>query len=494
LLGDAIWSIFPRVGALLSVPGPRPIPFLGAKAGLIRFGLDPLAHIERLFDKYGPVVALVRNRGTRIVSTQSSPGTVFFYGPDLNLPFLTEHEQFHKCALSGPLYPDPPFTERKQPLTRLLTGLFHVNGQEHRKHRRLLLPAFHKSRIESYRDSMVQLTQEVLQRLSPGVRDLRQDLVELSLRIATTTLFGEDVGVAGRRIARDWQRWLELFRMAAAVPLDLPGMPYRDFLELSRSIDEKSAELIATRRRTGARGADMLSMLLDTTDESGNTLSDDELIGHASVIFAAGHETSAGALSWTLLLLSQHPKVAAELVEELQQVLQGEPPRVDQLSKLPLLDRVVKESLRILPPVPFNHRICPEDCELGGYALPRGTELLSSIYRTQRMPDLYPEPNRFKPERWEKLEPGPYSYNPFGTGPRMCIGATFALMEIKIVLAMLLQAYRFELVPGSRIHRFLSITMSPRPGLPMRLHRQDNRFERSARDIRGNVRDMVDFT
>jgi cytochrome P450 len=482
------------MGQPRSIPGPKPHPVFGTLGRLARFALDPLLYTERLFQTYGPIAALVEGRSTRIVSTEPhAPGTFFFYGPELNRPFLTEHETFHKCALAGPLYPTDPEKPRTRPLTRLLTGLFHVNSAEHRRHRRLLMPAFHKSRIESYRDDMVAITRSAMQNLKPGtVADIRPVLTDLTLRVATKTLLGEDVAERGYEIAREWQRWLQLFRNAAALPFDAPGTPYRAFLDVSHSIDGKAATLIRERRSSPARGSDILSMLLDSTDEHGERLSDDELVGHASVIFAAGHETSSNALCWTLFLLSEHPAVLADLVDELDAVLHGAPPRLEDLARLSLLESVVKESLRILPPVPFNHRICAETTELGGYRVPRGAEVISSIYRTQRLPDLYPEGDRFRPERWASLDPGPYSYNPFGAGPRMCIGATFAMMEIRIVLAMLLQAFRFELVPNARIDRFVSITMSPRQGLPMQIHAQDRRFPvgHTSR-VRGNVRQMV---
>jgi cytochrome P450 len=482
--------------SVLSLPGPEPTKILGVNGRFLRFALDPLRYASELFERYGRIAVLVRGRTSRrIVSTERNvPGTVFLYGPELNRQLLTGHEEFHKCALSGPLYPSEPVSERKQPLTRLLTGLFHVNGQEHRQHRRLLMPAFHKSRIETYRDEMVEITESALQSFEPGsVRDVCPDLMELTLRVATKTLFGADLGEQGVSVGRDLHHWLNLFRLSAALPWDGPFVPYRRWLEVSRSIDDKLVRLLAERRKTGVRGNDMLSMLMEARDEDGARLSEDELIGHAGVIFAAGHETSSNALAWTLVLLSQHPQIMSDLYDELSGVLRGDAPRVDQLSSLPLLDRVVKESLRILPPVPFNHRIVGRDTELGGHVLPRNTEVLSSIYHTQRMPEYFENASKFMPDRWLSIDPGPYVYNPFSTGPRMCIGATFALMEIKIVLALMLQRYRLELLPNSRINRYLSITMAPRPGVRMRIHEQDRAFRKSARSVRGNVREMVDF-
>lgn len=479
----------------LAVPGPAPLPLLGGVGRLLSFLHDPLRYAGELFDRYGHIAVLVRGRPTRIVSTERGvPGTVFLYGPELNRQLLTGHDEFNKCALTGPLYPEEPPNERRQPLLRTMTGLFHVNQQEHRQHRRMLMPAFHKTRIETYRDAMVEIVESVLSTFRPGeVRDICPDMMELTLRVATKTLFGADLGEQGVSVGHDLHRWLRLFRLGAALPWDVPFTPYRRWLDLTRTIDQKMVRILADRRASGVLGNDMLSMLIQTRDEAGARLTEDELIGHAGVIFAAGHETSSNALAWTLLLLSQHPQILRDLHDELQGLLRGDAPRVEQLASLPLLDRVVKESLRILPPVPFNHRIVGTDTELGGYLLPRNTEILSSIYHTQRMPEHFAEPSRFFPDRWLSEDPGPYVYNPFSAGPRMCIGATFALMEIKIALAMFLQRYRFELLPNSRVDRYISITMAPRPGVRMRVHSQDGAFERSARSLRGNVLEMVSF-
>jgi cytochrome P450 len=232
--------------------------------------------------------------------------------------------------------------------------------------------------------------------------------------------------------------------------------------------------------------------LLEARDEAGTALSEDELIGHAGVIFAAGHETSSNALSWTLFLLAQHPRVMADLCDELTAKLRGGAPSFEDLADLPLLDHVVKESLRLFPPAPLNHRITARDSELGDYRIPSGTEILSSIYHTHRIPELYADPLRFRPERWTSLDPGPYAYNPFSAGPRMCIGATFAQFEIKIVLAILLQRFRLELVPNQRIDRYFGITLAPTPRVLMKILRTDRAFPRAA-PVHGNVHGMVDL-
>jgi cytochrome P450 len=478
--------------ASLTVPGPRALPLLGATAEVARFLWDPIGAVGRLFRLYGPITSLVVGARTRLVSTEPDvPGTVFLYGPELNRALLTNHADFHKCGLPGPLYPQEPVSPRKRPVTRMLTGLFHVNESAHKEQRRLLMPAFHRSRIESYRDEMVATTEALLSKYRPGTtRDIRPDMMEVTLRIATATLFGNDLGEDGLRIGRALEEWSVVFRSAAILPLDVPGAPYRRWLDLAHQIDAGIHRVIDEKRKHPGAGNDMLSMLLDAQSEDGTRLSEDELVGHAGVIFAAGHETSSNALSWTLFLLAEHPRVMADLCDELSGKLHGGAPTFEDLSDLVLLDRVVKESLRIFPPAPMNHRVTARDSELGDYFIPAGTEILSSIYHTHRMPDLYPDPLSFRPERWVGLDPGPYAFNPFSAGPRMCIGATFALFEIKIVLALLLQRFRFELVPNQRIDRNFTITMAPAPRVLMRVQRPGRAFA-SAAAVRGNVHEMV---
>ena len=483
-----------RTADPLNVPGPRALPVLGGSAEIVRFLLDPLEFVGRLFQEYGPIVALVVGSPTRLVSTEPGvPGTLFLHGPEWNRALLTNHVDFHKCALTGPLYPQAPITPRTRPLTRTLTGLFHFNEQAHREQRRLLMPAFHRSRIESYRDEMVAVVEGLLAEYRPGtLRDIRPDMMHVTLRIATATLFGTDLGEVGLQLGRDLESWSATLRGAAIFPFDLPGTPYRRWLDLSHAIDARMLEVIRDKRADPGVGRDMLSMLIEARDEHGGPLSEDDLIGHAEVIFAAGHETSSNALSWTLFLLAQHPRVLSDLCDELLGTLRGDAPTFEQLVQLPLLDRVVKESLRLFPPAPLNHRVTARDTELGQYRIPKGTEILSSIYHTHRMPELYPDPLCFRPERWVGLDPGPYGYNPFSAGPRMCIGAAFAMFEIKVVLSMLLQRFRLELAPNQRIDRYFGITLAPAGRVMMHVQRPGRAFARRA-PVHGNVRGMVDL-
>jgi cytochrome P450 len=214
-------------------------------------------------------------------------------------------------------------------------------------------------------------------------------------------------------------------------------------------------------------------------------MSDTDLLGQALILIAASYENVTSALTWTLFLVAQHPGVAADLCDELGDVT----PTAERLTRLPLLEGVVKESLRVLPPVPFTVRVASCDADLGGVALRPGDRVACSIYVTHHQADLFPDPERFDPHRWSGIAPGPYEYLPFGAGPRFCIGAPLATAEIKVALGMILQRWRPSVVPGTRIDRQVRITMSPRRGLPMILHPQDRRFR--AVEVRGNVHAMV---
>lgn len=510
-------------GRFTSAPGPDPIPLLGALPLLVRYAQDPIGNTTRLFKQYGNIVSLVR--APIRMMTPFGNGVVLVNGAPFNREVLTNHERYHAYALPGTYYPTDERLaaaksderERLQPIRRTLTGLFHVNGDEHRRHRRLLQPAFAKTRIDAYRDDMVAIASSLFDewRVDEG-RDMHSEMTELTLRIATKTLFGADAGERGVHLARMMQQWLvTMFSLGMLLRVDwgprvlegmgVPTTPYRRWLDLTRKIDDETESILEQKKKDVeallAKGEaippDMLSMLIAARDEDGSALDHDELVGHTGVIFAAGHETSTNALSWTLFLLAEHPRIANDLVDELTGLLKGEAPTVEQLGKLPLLDAVVKESMRILPPVPLHPRLVAEDHELGGHFLPAHTEMFLSIFHMHHDPAVFPQPRRFDPSRWATIKPSVYEYNPFSAGPRMCIGAAFALMEIKIALAMLLQRFRVEMPSSSRLDHRVAITMAPRQGLPMIVRRADQAWRAPIRTraasaaVRGSIRDLV---
>jgi cytochrome P450 len=260
-------------------------------------------------------------------------------------------------------------------------------------------------------------------------------------------------------------------------------------LQYAERLEERILSMIAQRRADPVPRPDVLSLLIRARDDESRGMTDAELVGQATILFGASYETTASSLTWTLFLLEQHPQVLADLVDELTSVLRGEPPTAEQLERLPLLERVVKEAMRVLPPVPFTIRSATAPTQLGGYFMPKGSRVICSHFMTHHLPELYPEPEHFRPARWETIDPGPYEYLPFSAGPRMCIGVPFAMQAIRIAVAMIFQRFRLELVADSRVDRAVRVTMSPRRGMPATIRSQDRRF--AATRVRGNVHDMV---
>src|SRR5262249_42201632 len=171
------------------------------------------------------------------------------------------------------------------------------------------------------------------------------------------------------------------------------------------------------------------------------------------------HLTTASTLTWTLFLLAQHPQVAAEVVDELAGVLRGQAPTLEQLEQLPLLEGVIKESMRMLPASAYSHRVNTEPVDIGPLHVRKGTPVIFSQIITDHLGELFPEPGLFRPERWRTITPSPYAYLPFAAGPRMCVGANLSMMVLKITLAALLQRYHPAIVPGASINGKVTFTM-----------------------------------
>ena len=482
----------------LTVPGPQPLPIIGRKILLSKFVGDSLGFTTELFQKYGKLVSLARGGGTNLYLPLSNcPGTVFTYGAENVQTVTSQHEVYYKYPLTGKLYQRRNESSRTEPLKHFGVGLFGVNSDQHRTHRQLLIPAFHQKRIESYCNTFIEITESISEKIEVNqVIDVAKLMRSLTLRIATKTLFGTDIEEKGSKSAALLQKIGILLGnpITMVLPFDLPGFPFYRMMDLMAELDEDMRGIIRSKKAKDIDTGDVLAMLIKAQDaETGMTLSEDELLGHVSVIFAAGHETSANALTWTLFLLSQHPEIAADLLDELDTVLQGNPPTVEQLQQLPLLERVIKESMRILTPVPWNARATSQPTVLEGYELPTGTEVWVSIFHTHRNLDIYPEPLKFNPRRWETLEVDNFQYNPFSAGSRKCIGWGFAMMEIKVVLAMLLQKFRFQCLPEQKITSRALIVLAPKGGLPMLVSQQDRDFRQGVGGVRGNIRELVEL-
>jgi cytochrome P450 len=237
--------------------------------------------------------------------------------------------------------------------------------------------------------------------------------------------------------------------------------------------------------------ATWLSIVVNSPDENGGTATIENLVGHIPIVFAATFETCQNALIWTLILLNQHPRIARDLYEELQGAGAGDLPSYQRIVELPLLDSIVNESMRLLPPVPQQFRVAHHPTTLNGYPIAEHTKLLLSSFLTNRQPDLYPNADQFKPDRWPSIAPSSYEYSVFSAGPRGCPGYAFGLAMLKVAVATIMTRYRIALQPDTRIDYRVRIAMTPRRPVPAILHRHDGAF--AASSIRGSIRSLVRF-
>ncbi len=360
-------------------------------------------------------------------------------------------------------------------------GLLTSEGEFWRRQRRIMAPAFHHDRLVALSRIMAQSIEALLGRwrgggAAAGPIEMHRAMMTLTMESVGKTLFSHDIGERGEALGAAITIILDSY--GRPNPADMIGLPEwiprrRDAraVEALAFVDRTILGIIEARRRAGAEGEDLLAMLLEARDEeTGEGMSDKQLRDEAVTLFAAGHETTANAMVWTLYLLAKHPAVEARLHAELDRVLAGRPARFEDLEALCWTRMVIEESLRLFPPAFAVHRTALAEDEIGGVRIRRGSFITISPYVIHRHARYWPEPERFDPERFapEAVHARPrYVYLPFGAGPRICIGNGFALMEARLILATLAQAFRFRLVPDHPIEAYGRITIRPKYGLPM---------------------------
>ena len=340
-------------------------------------------------------------------------------------------------------------------------GLVTSEEPLHRTMRRIVQPAFHRERIAGYADVMERCARAW--QPPPGDFDMHAEMMELTLRIATKTLFGVDRSDEADEVARALYDVIQIFPDAlgpfGALLRRLPFGPVRQVRRSRAVLDRIVYAIIAQRRCEGVDRGDALSMLLASRDEeSGQGIDDRQIRDEVMTLFIAGHETTANLLSWTWYLLAQHPAIRDRLAGELQRDPQA-----------PYLDHVLSEVMRFYPPVWVLGRDALREVEVGGWRIKRGATVLMCQLVAHKNPDSFAEPERFDPDRWIDAAPLPqFAYFPFGGGARKCIGDQFARLEARIVLSELLRRYRFACTAPGAVQADPIITLRPRGPLMMR--------------------------
>jgi cytochrome P450 len=456
-------------------PGPTGLPFFGTLIPNLRY---PIRTAMRNYRRYGNVVR---------INFMGFHGAVL-HGAAANRFILVDGLDHFVVE---PLY------ERAGAKWLIGEGVLFIDDPAHRQQRKLIMPAFHRKRIEEYQRIMRDATTQVLSEWTPGAPlNIAAEMRRLALIVVGRALFNRDLAGAaqtlGDAVAVLVQTVNDPFRIAfARLPFDVPGVGYGASVRRAQhQIHTALAEIIAEHERSGADTGDVVSMLVAARDEEGRGLTPAQMRDHLVTLFVAGHETSANALAWTCYLLAQHPAVTTKLLAEVDGVLHGADPLPADLERLPYLEQVVKEALRLYPPAFSLTRMVAKPFEWEGYTLTEGDIVTYSPFVSHHIPTQFAEPETFNPDRFDPdhgEEHPPYAFIPFGGGPRSCIGAPFAMMEIKTVLAMLVQRYRLDLVPGQEIEAVVRTTLQPRSGILMRPQPQDGQAARSPAAVRGNV-------
>ena len=386
--------------------------------------------------------------------------------------------------------------------TKLLTrtlgkGLVTTNGDEHKRQRRLAQPAFHHRRIASYADTISEYTDVVADELAAGQTFNMAEMMEkLTMYIVSKTLFDVDMEEMVSRASEIGHAIDELQTLADKeldklinLPLWVPTPDNIRNRRARRVLDSTITNIMQERRTVGEDGqvldtGDLLSMLMLAEDEDGNLMSDLEVRDQLLTLFMAGHETTSNALLWTWYLLSQHPEVEAKLHEEIDSVLEGRLPTMQDLKSLPYTEMVIKESMRQLPPVwMLNARQAVETTAVGDYEVPKGTMIFIPPYVIQNLEENFADPEifdplRFHPDRAEEIHK--FGWIPFGAGGRVCIGNSFAMMEAQLILATFAQRFKFELDPAESVRLQARITLTNRNGLKMKAVARETNFDDTA--------------
>jgi cytochrome P450 len=393
--------------------------------------------------------------------------------------FINKPEYIERVLVSG--VSDFAKSKDYAPLKTLMgNGLLTSEGEFWRRQRKLVQPAFHRERIAAYGEVMVRYAEKMMAGWRDAeVRDAHKDMMRLTLDIVAKTLFDADVTSdaveVGETLEVAMERYSALAWLAVFLPTSVMAPWYWIFRKTLRQLDTIIYRIIRARRESKRDQGDLLSMLLKAQAEDGSQMTDQQLRDEVMTLFLAGHETTANALAWTWYLLSLNPEAEARLHSELQEVLAGRSPRIEDLQRLRYTQMVVKESLRVFPPAWGVGRETLREIQLGEYRVPAGTNVFISQWVVQREPRYFEQPEKFLPERWteefEKQLPK-FAYFPFGGGPRVCVGASFALMEAALLLATIAQKYRLAVDPGHPVVPLASVTLRPKHGIRVKLQQR----------------------
>ncbi|TGK06989.1 cytochrome P450 [Leptospira semungkisensis] len=425
--------------------GLRALPYVS------KLAKDPIGFFQLMHERFGK---------TALFGIRQIPFHIISQPEDVRRVLQENSQNYHK----GIFYRE---------LGRILgKGLLNSEGEFWKKQRKLIQPSFHRQRISEFVEIMAEETNKTLLNWKGQSNlEISKEMMRLTFAIVGKTLFRTEVESYASRIEASLKVALEITTKRITrlfpMPFSWPTPENRKLRKALKDMHSVVEELIAERKKNPSN--DLISMLLEVKDEeTGETMSETQVRDEAITLLLAGHETTANALSWAFYLLSQHPDVWEKVRNEAVNVLGDRTPGLEDIQKLAFTRKVVDETLRMYPPAWVIERTAMGDDVVGGYDLPRGTNVSICIFNIHRDPEFWEKPNEFDPDRFDEdrsADRPKYAYIPFGGGPRICIGNIFALTEATLVIALIAKAYKFELVPKHPVVMEPLVTLRPKHGI-----------------------------
>ncbi|MBT5049090.1 MAG: cytochrome P450 [Rhodospirillaceae bacterium] len=444
-------------------PRPKGNPFLGNLPDLRQ---DPLRYLMEVSQKHGEIVPL--NLGPSKVVLVAQPDAI-------DHVLQRNYRNYHKS----------PFYQKLRPV--LGDGLVMAEDDDWRRQRQLIQPAFHKDRLQAFDNIVVSATAEMLDGWSVAERedapvDVFDSMMALSLEVMIRAFFGISAPHVKQTVMECVAIMLDDSERRVWSLFDLPmSVPTPNNVRLRRAIERLDSvvlEIVERHRNNPNQAPNLLSMMADAVgDPETEWFGIGQLLDEVKTMLIVGHETTGTALAWTFYLLSRHPDAWRRMQEEIATNLGPGTPTAADAAGLKFTRMVIQESLRLYPPAWTMSRVALEDDCIGGYAIPAGTNLMLSPYIVQRNAAYWPNPEGFDPARFENFDTGKQTadtYFPFGGGPRRCIGEHFAVMEMSLVLAMITQKFRLDLIPGQNVQPVPKISLRPSKAVQMSVNRVDH--------------------
>ncbi len=451
-------------------PGPKGNWLLGC---LTAFSKDPIAFLRRHRQHYGAYMHF------RLVNIHA----YCLSDPELiKEVYLTHHTKFVKNRFFW------------GHVTEIFgRGLLTNEGEPWKVQRKLAAPAFQKRSISSYMDCMVEFSDKMLNQWQEDEqRSLHDEMMRVTADIAAKTLFNKSLEEGGQRVLKAVHHIEEQIPIRLRRPFffidRLPLKNNRIYRENLDILDQEVRSFIEDHKDDEDAPQTLLSMLMAARYDDGSAMSHQQLRDEVISIFLAGHDTTAISLSWTAYLLSHHPDIKARMLEEIDTILGNKAPDFEDLPQLPYTRNVLKESMRLYPAAYMTGRDAAEDVKVGDHVIRKGSMVLISPAVMHRLPEYFPDPDDFKPERWNDLDERAmrYIYIPFGGGPRVCIGEHFSMMEAMTLLTMMYQRFDLDYAGQAPEGHLLSATMVPKQGMPMRIKaRGQSKLEHGSTSAKG---------